>query len=339
MAAACVCLAGAETTHLRVAIKEAPPFVMIDEAGVPQGISIQLWQAIADDNAWTTEWVVTDLAGVLRAAAKAETDLSIAAITATPSREEVMDFSLPYLTTGLGIAVRTDEGSLTRLLRIAFSGPFFAAILSLMGLLVLVGTVLWVFERKHNSDFDERPVRGIGGAVWWAAVTLTTVGYGDKTPKTPLGRTLGLWWMFAGLLVVASFTATIASSMTLDGYTTTIHEPKDLGVATVAVVANTTAAHSTAFHAKTLVLTESLDIALKRLTDGQVSAVVHDRPLLRYARHHEGITVLGASFDEQLYAIAMPEDSPYHELINRSILKLHAEGDIDKILESYFAKD
>ena len=39
-------------------------------------------------------------------------------------------------------------------------------------------------------------------AFWWAAVTMTTVGYGDKTPVTTGGRIVGLVWMFTSVIVI-----------------------------------------------------------------------------------------------------------------------------------------
>lgn len=47
--------------------------------------------------------------------------------------------------------------------------------------------------------------------VWWAVVTMTTTGYGDFYPVTPLGRTIGVIAMLSGIVLVSFFTATISS--------------------------------------------------------------------------------------------------------------------------------
>ena len=50
-----------------------------------------------------------------------------------------------------------------------------------------------------------------GVAVWWAIVTLATVGYGDVVPKTPLGRLVGSAVIVLGVTFLAFLTATVTS--------------------------------------------------------------------------------------------------------------------------------
>ncbi|MFQ6618246.1 MAG: potassium channel family protein [Fidelibacterota bacterium] len=73
---------------------------------------------------------------------------------------------------------------------------------------VLIGaTGVIFFEAGKNSDqFDS-----MWGAIWWALVTITTVGYGDKVPVTTGGRIIGAIMMFTGVALVSIFTATISS--------------------------------------------------------------------------------------------------------------------------------
>ena len=52
---------------------------------------------------------------------------------------------------------------------------------------------------------------GILDTLWWALVTITTVGYGDVVPHSTLGRVVGLILMVSGVVLVSLFTATIAS--------------------------------------------------------------------------------------------------------------------------------
>ena len=89
-----------------------------------------------------------------------------------------------------------------------------------MGLLILLsltaGAIVWLFESRGNPEMlGGGTVRGVGHGIWWAVVTLTTVGYGDKTPKTFGGRMLALIWMLASVVLIASFTAAIATHFTV----------------------------------------------------------------------------------------------------------------------------
>jgi len=54
-------------------------------------------------------------------------------------------------------------------------------------------------------------LHGFGDAVWWAIVTVTTIGYGDIFPVTVLGRIVGGFLMFAGIGTLSLFTAATAA--------------------------------------------------------------------------------------------------------------------------------
>ncbi len=65
---------------------------------------------------------------------------------------------------------------------------------------------IFFFERNVNPQ-----ISSIGDAVWWSIVTVTTVGYGDKVPITPLGRVIGVVLMFTGIGIIGVLSGTIAS--------------------------------------------------------------------------------------------------------------------------------
>jgi Ion channel len=72
-------------------------------------------------------------------------------------------------------------------------------------------------EVKINWKTQSRALgRGIGSALWWSAVTMTTVGYGDLAPRSPAGRLVAIAWMFVSLLLVSWFTASMASILTAE---------------------------------------------------------------------------------------------------------------------------
>lgn len=70
---------------------------------------------------------------------------------------------------------------------------------------ILLGTALMAAALMHLAERSVQPDKfgTIPDALWWAIVTLGTVGYGDAVPITPIGRVLGGLTIFAGLLMVA----------------------------------------------------------------------------------------------------------------------------------------
>ena len=79
----------------------------------------------------------------------------------------------------------------------------------LLALLVLVSSSLAVLQFESRSP-DANITTG-GDALWWSAVTITTVGYGDYFPVTPLGRTTGLFVMLAGVGIIGALASILAS--------------------------------------------------------------------------------------------------------------------------------
>lgn len=75
-------------------------------------------------------------------------------------------------------------------------------------LLVYVGA-LAMFDAERTSPHAS--IQSFGDAIWWAIVTITTVGYGDLTPTTTLGRTIASGLMISGIALLGVVTATLAS--------------------------------------------------------------------------------------------------------------------------------
>ena len=74
-------------------------------------------------------------------------------------------------------------------------------------LLVVCSTLVLQFESRSE---DANIVTG-GDALWWAIVTITTVGYGDRYPVTALGRMVGVVIMLAGVGIIAALASIITT--------------------------------------------------------------------------------------------------------------------------------
>ena len=161
---------------LIVGTKEAPPFSMKDSEGQWTGISIELWQNLAAELKLDYQFKEMDLEDLLSGVQSNSLDAAVAAITVTSERERVMDFTHPFYTTGLGIAVSAPNGTpWLAVIRRVLSWQFLAIIGTLALVLMCVGLLVWLFERRKNSEqFGGKTVHGIGSAFWWSAVTMTT---------------------------------------------------------------------------------------------------------------------------------------------------------------------
>jgi voltage-gated potassium channel len=78
----------------------------------------------------------------------------------------------------------------------------------------LISIVLVIFSSiaiLHFEDLPESNIKTPGDAMWWAFVTITTVGYGDKFPVTYEGRIIAAVLMTAGVGLFGTFTAYVAT--------------------------------------------------------------------------------------------------------------------------------
>lgn len=310
---------------LRVGVKEAPPFVEQGPGESWSGLSIMLWEAIAIDNGYAFEYVPYDLVGLLDATATGQVDIAIGALSVTPEREAAIDFTHAYYISGLGIAVHRDrlKGWFAALRRFA-STALLKIVASLMVLLLASGLLVWLFERRKNPEmFGGRHASGIGAGFWWAAVTMTTVGYGDKTPNTTGGRTVALIWMFASLIVVSGFTASIASALTIGQLNSPIEGPDDLADHRVVTVTGSSSVGWLKIARIKFRTAPDLEAALESLRQGTADALVYDKPILHHVISNDpggSLMVLPRSFRLEPYAFALPPGSGLREAINRALL-------------------
>ena len=311
---------------LIIGTKNTPPFAIKESDGSWSGITIDLWREIATDLGYQYRYQEHDLKGLIDGLQDGSLDAAVAALTITADRETKFDFTHSFYSTGLSIATITKgEGSLFKALSRVFSFQFMKLILALILILMVIGIIVWLFERKNNADqYGDSFLKGIGHSFWWSAVTMTTVGYGDISPKSVGGRIIGLLWMFAAIIIISSFTATITSVLTVSQLESPVRGPGDLPKVRIGSIDNSTAAQ--------YLITRGINYkgyatpldGLKAIEAGQIDAMVYDAPILRYlvnTMNSGNIRVLPQTFESQDYGIGLPADSPRREQINRVMLK------------------
>lgn len=334
-----VCSVVAQAQSLRVGVRPVPPFAMEDGEGGWTGISVELWQRIADEQGWQMEWITLDSAAEqIEGLTAGSIDVAVGALSMTSERETVMDFSFPFYTSNLAIATPTKSGGWFSVIRQLLSPAFLRSIGVLILLLLAVGALLWLVEKKRNpAQFGGSVAEGIGSGFWWSAVTMTTVGYGDKAPITITGRILATIWMFASIITISGFTAAIASSITVQRLGTVVHDVSDLNRVRVITVGGSTGEQFLRKRGIRPVLVATANDGLALLRGGSADALVYDEPLLRYLLKDAGpgIEILSQSIEPQYYAFGLKPGFAQSELLNRAVLADTDDSEWQAILERY----
>ena len=329
---------------LRVATQRIEPFVIYRNRRYT-GFSIELWDKIADEMDVKYElYGVNTIAKLLDEVKRGEADLAIAGIGITSKREQDLDFSHSFFESGLQIMISKEfdtplQAIFAKVFSILFSSGLAYGVGFFLIVLLLAAHIIWLLERRHNPQFSRGYFNGIWQSIWWAVVTVTTVGYGDKTPRGNLGRLFGLIWILAGYFVFAYFTASVTTTVALKELRGAISGPQDLFGKKVATVAKSPAADYLSAQGLTTVKLENIEKACHFLETGRVDAVVYDAPVLQHYAVQKGkgkVEVVGLIFQEQSYGIAFQIDSPYREEINIALLKLVERGIYKEIHDRWF---
>ena len=313
-------------TRMVVSTKPFKPFVF-ESNGEWTGFSLELWSVVAERLDVEYELKHTTSVGDLLDSVRDESaDIAVAGLSITSAREQSVDFTHAFYESGLQILVK-DEGASSVFGALGSLLPAVGKVIGLLAVLIFcMGNVVWFLERKTNPEmFSPRYLSGIWDGFWWAAVTLTTVGYGDHIPKSRGGRIVALFWMFSGILVISYFTATVTSTMTIQHFESAINGVDDLSGRRVGTTQGSTTADWLVTIAARVAVFETIEEAYIALDEGTIDAVVYDSPVLLYYSNHEGAGrthVVGTVFQRQQYGFALQEGSELREDINLSLIHI-----------------
>ncbi len=311
--------------ELVIGTKEAPPFAMKASDGTWQGISVDLWRHVADQLHLRYRFVeAPDVQSLIDGVAAEKFDVAVAALTVTAGRERILDFTQPFYATGLGIAVPAGgEASWLPLIRTMTSFGFAQAILALIGFALAAGFLVWLFERRHNEDFGGGVARGLSSGVWWSTVAMTQRGSGHFGPRTHLGRIVAIVWMIASVVIIAVFTASITSVLTIKHLQGAVHGVSDLSAVRVGVLSGTSTEDTLSAMRVTYRKFATLPEGLQALRAHKLDAFVYDKPLLAWGVQQgfsSSIVLVDATFEPQEYAFAIPGNSPLRKTLDVAIL-------------------
>lgn len=329
---------GQQKDSVVVLVQEFEPTVMKNQEGLFTGFEIELWEEVAKSLKLDYRYQeIIDFDEQLRLVVENKGDVAISGITITSKRENGIDFSHRTLDSGLQIVVRNEVetdiiSSFLPLVVASWKVLIYLTVFSFFMAILFI-----FFDKKENGQRHT-----ILEGVYWAIVTMSTVGYGDYSAKTRAGKIISIITILFGLAIFGNYIGTVSSLNVTQKLKTDISGPSDLAGKKVATVENTTSVDALRIHGSLVTTTKDLVGAYELLVDKkEVDAVVFDAPPLAYhiSQTGDGKSILaGSIFDRQDYGFAFPEGSPLREKVNRVLLELQESGVYQKLHLKYFGK-
>ena len=333
--------AGEAPAKLKIMTIERKPFAMVMN-GKLVGFSVDLWDAMAQELGLAYDFeVATQFSDMLGRVEVQEADAAIANITITSAREQKMDFTQPIFDSGIQVLVRDEDGP-AGLVGALFNWEMLGLIVLAGVILFIIANLMWFFERREQPYFQYPYKEGIWRSFWWALNVIVNGGFEERVPQTRRGRAFAVFLVIASLFLVSAFVAKITASLTVSELKAQIQSYRDLFNRRVGTTVGSTSASFLDFHSVPYRHFEKMDAVFKALEDGQLDAIVHDAPVLRYYANTSGrgqVRLVGSVLRPEKYGIALQAGSPYRERIDRILLKMREDGRYDEIYRRWFGRN
>ena len=325
--------------NLTVGVTNAPPFIIIDNDNI-SGLTIDLWDNISDSLNVDYHFVETDIDNVVTNIKEGEINISIAPMAVNSTHAEMNFYSQPFYITTMCVAIENHyESGFVTIIKNLFSLSFLKTIGLLLLINFTIGTLIWLAERKDNPGFSDN-INGIIDGFWWSWVTMTTVGYGDKSPQSKNGKILATVWMLVAILIISGFTATISSELTtkrLQNNVSNIHDLHKMKVG--CVEGRNTVIYLDYKHIKSKEY-PTFEKAINALEKGDINALVDDGATLNYYCNKrernigKKITLVELPNNKEYYCF-MSSDPMLVNRINPYLLSFLESEQWSKLLRKY----
>ncbi|XP_075975525.1 kainate-type ionotropic glutamate receptor subunit 1D isoform X3 [Anticarsia gemmatalis] len=298
-------------------------------------------------NRETKEWD-----GMIRELLEQRADLAIADLTITYDREQVVDFTMPFMNLGISVLYRKPIKQPPNLF--SFLSPLSLDVWIYMATAYLgVSVLLFILARftpyewhqTHSPEGDKlENIFSLANCLWFAIGSLMQQSC-DFLPKAVSTRMVaGMWWFFT-LIMISSYTANLAAFLTVERMDSPIESAEDLAKQTKikygALKGGSTAAFfrdsnfstyqrmwSFMESARPSVFATSNKEGEERVVRGKGAyAYLMESTTIEYVVERNcDLTQVGGMLDSKGYGIAMPPNSPYRTAISGAVLKLQEEG-------------
>jgi polar amino acid transport system substrate-binding protein len=323
---------------IRAAVVQLEPWVLQDGADAT-GFYAEIWETVAKRLGRDTEWVwVGSFADVLKALEDGRADVAVAPLAPTAERETRYDFTNAVVRSGPSIGVHSRLANKQSLFGALFSAQIGKVLLGGLILLLILAHVVWLVERNDAQDgeqFRKRYPHGMWDGFWWAAVTIATVGYGDKAPKSLRGRLVGLIAILCSLFMVGAFVSQVTSTLTNRVTTYSVQSLSDLNGHSVGAVEGSTFKSYVATQGVTVSGARNQGDLFERAKAGDLDVIITNPFALDVVGKRYGVVRIGDVLYEEFETFGVAQGSPLREEINKVLADLLATGRIQQIIDRW----
>ncbi|XP_055959046.1 glutamate receptor isoform X1 [Patella vulgata] len=304
-----------------------------------------------DDGSWT---------GIIGELIRHEADLAIAPLTITSQREQVLDFTKPYMSLGISIMIKKPADVQPHVF--SFMEPLSSEIwlctaFAFIGVSVVLflvsrfSVVEWQVEggdKKLHNDFT------IGNSMWFSLGAFMQQGC-DVLPKSVSGRMVtSVWWFFT-LIIISSYTANLAAHLTFMRLSTPIKSAEDLAKQTEIKYGTLKSGSTMAFFNGSTVnlfqrmwsyMTSQPDVfctttreGIERVrnSSGKYAFLIESTTSDYYNNKKPCETIkVGSNLDSKGYGIATPMGSDIRDMLTLAILNLREHGILEEMRKHWW---
>lgn len=280
---------------------------------------------------------------LVAAVAENKYDAAVGDITIITNRTRIVDFTQPYMESGLVIVVPVKKSKTSPW---AFLKPFTIEMwLVTGGFFLLVGFVVWILEHRLNHEFRGPPSQQIITIFWFSFSTMF-FSHRENTVST-LGRLVLLLWLFVVLIINSSYTASLTSILTVQQLTSRI-EGLDSLISSNEPIGVQDGSFAYNYLIQELNVAESRIRSLKDKVDylnalhlgpkrGGVAAIVDELPYIELFMTFTKceFKIVGREFTKSGWGFAFQRDSPLALDLSTAVLQLSENGELQRIHDKW----
>jgi len=289
--------------------------------------------------------------GMIGEVMRGEADMAVADLTITSKREEAVDFTLPFMNTGISILFRKPTTKVTTLF--SFLSPFSMVVwVYVLGAYVGVSVILFLVGRLSPYEWDNpHPCRqddqvlendfSLLNSFWFTIGSLMQQG-SDLQPKSMSTRTIAGIWYFFTLIMISSYTANLAAFLTVEKVVYPIESAEDLSSQMEIKYGCVATGSTRSFFSDSTIPTyarmwkfmssdESNFVGSnkegrERVARGNYAFLMESASIEYIVERNCNLTQIGSLLDSKNYGIATRKDSPYRTPLSQAILQLQESG-------------